>query len=281
MEWLLAHADEPLPEPALAQPESDPSAEVAKSIKCNDCGKLFTSHSEVEFHATKTGHENFCESTEEKRPLTEEEKREQLRKLEEKMRQKRLEREEKDRQEALERERLRIKSGKELTAAKKKMEETEMRKIMEQRQRDKLEDKLARQRVKDQIEQDKLARRARFGGAGATEPSASAPGPSPAPAPAPASAPAPAPAPQRDYSQTRLQIRLTDGQSITQTFGAKEQLSAVRLYVDMNRTDGCGEFSLMTNFPKKVFSDEDYEKPLDVLGLVPSAVLIVTRSAVH
>lgn len=43
-----------------------------------------------------------------------------MRKLEEKMKQKRLEREEKEKQEALEREKLRIKSGKEMTAAKKK-----------------------------------------------------------------------------------------------------------------------------------------------------------------
>lgn len=32
----------------------------------------------------------------------------------------------------------------------------------------------------------------------------------------------------------------------------------------------------MTNFPKKVFTDEDYKQSLDALRLVPSAVLIVT-----
>lgn len=34
----------------------------------------------------------------------------------------------------------------------------------------------------------------------------------------------------------------------------------------MNRTDGSEPFSMMTNFPKRVFNEEDYEKPLDVLG---------------
>lgn len=63
-----------------------------------------------------------------------------------------------------------------------------------------------------------------------------------------------------------LQIRLTNGQALTHTFGAKEQLSAVRLYVELNRTDGAGPFSLMTSFPRKVFSDDDYDKPLDLLG---------------
>ena len=33
----------------------------------------------------------------------------------------------------------------------------------------------------------------------------------------------------------------------------------------------------MTNFPKKVFSAEDYDKPLDMLGLVPAAAVIVMK----
>lgn len=57
-----------------------------------------------------------------------------------------------------------------------------------------------------------------------------------------------------------------NGSALTQTFSSKEQLSAVRLYVEMNRTDGDQPFSLMTSFPRKIFSTEDYEKPLDVLG---------------
>lgn len=64
-----------------------------------------------------------------------------------------------------------------------------------------------------------------------------------------------------------LQIRLTNGKTLTQSFGSKEQLSAVRLFVEMNRTDDCGPFNLMTNFPKKVFTEEDYDVPLDVLGM--------------
>ena len=40
----------------------------------SSCGKLFQTNEEVEFHAVKSGHSNFSESTEEKKPLTEEEK---------------------------------------------------------------------------------------------------------------------------------------------------------------------------------------------------------------
>ena len=63
------------------------------------------------------------------------------------------------------------------------------------------------------------------------------------------------------------QIRLTNGQALTHVFGAKEQLAAVRLYIQLNRTDGEGAFTLMTSFPRKVFTDGDMEKPLSELGV--------------
>lgn len=117
MEWLLAHADDPEPSagytiagatttsepPANPAPASDPatsteepSEQEAKSLKCDECGKLFKNQDEMEFHAAKTNHSSFSESTEEKKPLTEEEKRAQMALLEERMKQKRKEREEKE-----------------------------------------------------------------------------------------------------------------------------------------------------------------------------------------
>ena len=51
-----------------------------------------------------------------------------------------------------------------------------------------------------------------------------------------------------------------------QTFKSKEPLSAVRLYIQLNRDDVPSSnlpVKLMTNFPKKVFTEEDFEKPLD------------------
>ncbi|XP_021919770.1 UBX domain-containing protein 1 isoform X2 [Zootermopsis nevadensis] len=304
---LLAHADESLPtDPSVSseavnsalsqstveqdkqeggsdevtkdeteEPKEATANTVAKSLKCNECSRLFISPLEIEFHAAKTGHNSFFESDEEKRPLTEEEKKEQVKRLEEKMRQKRQEREEAEKREALEKEKLRIRHGKEMVAAKKKLGEDEMKKLVEQHKWEKMEEKMARQRVKEQIEQDKIARRAKFGIAAPTGGTQQMPVTAVELTPQQASL---VQQPTKDYSQTRLQIRLTNGQALTQTFGSKEQLSAVRLYVEMNRTDGSGPFCLMTNFPKKVFSDDDYEKPLDLLGLVPSAVVIVSRT---
>ena len=48
------------------------------------CGKLLRSELEAQTHAARTQHTNFSESTEEIKPLTEEEKKEQLAKLERK-----------------------------------------------------------------------------------------------------------------------------------------------------------------------------------------------------
>lgn len=151
MEWLLAHVDEDVPAASAATPPSEGSTEMkvdesstdggegsasvaeAKSIKCEDCGRLFKTSLEVEFHATKSGHANFSESTEEKKPLTEEEKKAQLKLIEEKIARKRIEREEKEKQEALEKERMRIKSGKDMTEIKRLHEEAEMKKIVRKR----------------------------------------------------------------------------------------------------------------------------------------------------
>lgn len=153
MEWLLAHGDEEIPanwnsgespasaenrqtsgeDAAAAAPSSsgaEPSAgsPVAKSLKCDDCGKVLKDHTEVEYHAAKTGHSNFSESTEEKKALTEEEKKAQLALIEEKLKQKRVEREEREKADALEREKNRIRSGKDMAEAKRRMEELEMKK---------------------------------------------------------------------------------------------------------------------------------------------------------
>ncbi|XP_061729736.1 UBX domain-containing protein 1 [Cydia pomonella] len=289
MEWLLAHADDPVesvghtigsssqPGPAAAEPatatEAPPVSEApaaeAKSFKCDECGKLFKNQDEMEFHAAKTNHSSFSESTEEKKPLTEEEKKAQLALLEERMKQKRKEREERDKAEALERERLRIKSGKDMQDARLRLQEQEMQKLVEQRRREKIEDQKARERVRAQIEADKQARKLAAAGQ---------PVPEAAPAPVAAAAPA-ASVPRASYDQARIQLRLPDGSALAHTFGAKEQLAAVKLYLQMNSQGYAADdsFKLMTTFPKKIFTPEDYEKPLELLGLVPSAVIIVSR----
>ena len=59
--------------------------------------------------------------------------------------------------------------------------------------------------------------------------------PATAPAPAPAAAPA-APAAKKEYTEAKIQIRQSTGQPLVHSFGVKESLAAVRLYVEMNRS---------------------------------------------
>jgi len=294
MEWLLAHQDE-LDDHAEGthvevKKESDEHngaeksdvdelqalteelAAEAKCIKCDECNKKFRTDSEIEFHAVKTGHQSFSESAEEIKPLSEEERKEQMRKLESIIKQRRQEKAEQEKKEALEREKSRRRTGQELTQARQKLQEEEIRHMAEMKRREKMEDKLARQRVLDEIERDKQRRKEKFGMGGA-----SAPTPAPNPIPAPVVMSPPASSSNQTFDECKLQIRLTNGQCLTQTFSPNEELAAVRLFVEMNRTDGSGAFSLMTNFPKKVFSESDMQSSLCSLGLVPSAVLIVSK----
>ncbi|GBL99351.1 UBX domain-containing protein 1-B [Araneus ventricosus] len=298
MEWLLAHSDvnEPVPQDTFTDGEkseglqtqmevtesaNDDHSEAAKaldaelaaqakSLKCDECNKKFRTDSEVEFHAVKTGHQSFSESSEEFKPLSEEEKKEQIKKLETIIKQRRAEREEQEKKEALEKEISRRKTGQEITQVRQKMQEQEMKQLAEAKRREKLEAKEARQRVLEQIERDKQARREKF----------NMPNPNP-PATSPIEPPkaivTPVTPPTENYDQTRIQVRMMNGECLTHTFSPNEELAAVRLFVQMNHSDGSIPFSLMTNFPKKVFTEEDMNTPLSKLGLVPSAVIIVCK----
>ncbi|XP_077997444.1 UBX domain-containing protein 1-like [Glandiceps talaboti] len=303
MDWLLEHSEDPdIDEPyqapqghklgdtpksgegdsetttttaaAAAAEEEESTVQQPLSLKCEDCGKLLKTELDVQAHAARTGHQNFSESTEEIKPLTEEEKREQRAKVEAKIKERREQRQAQEKKEALDKEKSRRAQGKTLTSMKEKYEMDELKKIAAEKKREKMEEKLARQRVKEQIAMDRAERAAK------SNPSATETQPTLAAAsPAMAAAASGEPAPKKEYNETRLQIRLPNGSALTNTFQAGEQLAAVRLFVQLNRTDGSTDpFSLMTTFPRKVFTEEDMEKPLKELGLVPSAVVMVSKS---
>lgn len=63
---------------------------------CNECGKKFRSQAQAEFHASKSQHTDFSESTEEIAPLTEEEKKQKLEELRQKLAAKRAVQSEQD-----------------------------------------------------------------------------------------------------------------------------------------------------------------------------------------
>lgn len=82
-----------------AQDEENPAlqpGEEPRSLVCNECGKKFRGQSQAEFHASKSGHVDFAESTEELAPLTEEQKKEKLAALRDKLAAKRAGQSEQD-----------------------------------------------------------------------------------------------------------------------------------------------------------------------------------------
>ena len=58
----ISEADAAAIAAAMAEEEA---GSAAKSLKCTDCGKLFKNADLANYHAEKSGHENFEESVEE------------------------------------------------------------------------------------------------------------------------------------------------------------------------------------------------------------------------
>lgn len=103
LEWLEANQDKSLEEIKAAQAEKADEegpplqpGEEPRSLVCNECGKKFRSQAQAEFHASKSQHVDFSESTEEIAPLTEEQKKERLAELREKLAAKRAVQSEQD-----------------------------------------------------------------------------------------------------------------------------------------------------------------------------------------
>ncbi|XP_054595110.2 UBX domain-containing protein 1 isoform X1 [Nothobranchius furzeri] len=269
MDWLMEHENDPdIDEPYV------PPAE-------NVLGGTTDSQSSIE-QPTIEGTENLSEEFLDpediealKRPMTEEERREQVKRLEELMRVKQAERRERERAEEVEKEKQRRKQGQELQQIRQKLQDDDMKKLADQRRREKMEDKLARQRVKEKIARDREERAQKFGG-GASSSTAASTQPTP---PSPSSPTSQGPPPtKKEYDESRIQVRLLDGSTITAVFKAQEPLAAVRVYVQMNGNTPEGQdFTLLSPYPRHIYTEMDMEKPLKELGLVPSAVLVVTK----
>ncbi|GMR30690.1 hypothetical protein PMAYCL1PPCAC_00885, partial [Pristionchus mayeri] len=277
MEWLVSgqsdeHMDTepsatavaPAAGSAPSTASSAPSA-AATSFKCNDCGKLMRNEHMMMFHASKSGHENFEESTEAIKPLTEEEKKEQAAKLKEKIAESMKLKAGLEAKEKVEREKKRVQEGKLMLERNEKRKEMEQLAAIAQRKREKEEEQAAKKRVLDQIKADREARKAHAAGL-----------PPPEPKPAPSSAPV-APVEKKDYKEAVIQIRLPTGEAIKNTFPADSQLSAVRQWLETTKPE-LVPFALLQPFPRKLMTEEDFTASLSSNGMVPSGSLVVTRS---
>lgn len=250
------------------------AGEQARSMVCNDCGKKFRGMSQAQFHAEKSGHDDFAESAEELAPLTEEEKAARLQELREKLAAKRAGQQKEDKEQQRRNDEIRRKHTKENEDAKEELRRKEQVKEAAAKRQEKLDDAAAKKRIKEQIEADKRARKqkAEEEKAMRANPDAYNPG---APAggagglAAATAAPAKAAA---NHSEARLRLQ-TSGGNVMKTLPAETTLFEVAHA--LAEESGVQVSSFTQNFPKKVWDQGDFGMTLKEAGLVPSAALIV------
>ncbi|KAI1502815.1 DNA-binding protein [Biscogniauxia marginata] len=274
MDWLEKTQDTPLEE-LLEEEKSGPNVAkaedgtVAMSLVCNECGKKFRSQGEAEFHAGKSGHADFAESTEAIAPLTEEEKKQRLEELRERLKAKRANKSVEEKEEQRRNEKIRQKATRETEDLKEEQQRKEQIKEAAKKRQEKLADLEAKNRVKAQIEADKQARRQKAEEAKAAREGRAIPAATTASAPAPAAAARPA----ANHNETRLRLQ-TPGGNIMKTLPAETTLFEVAQQLETEK--GLTITKFVQNFPRKQWEkNPDFGLTLKEAGLVPSAVLIV------
>jgi len=246
----------------------------AKSIRCLQCDKLFKNVDLANYHAEKSGHDQFEESTEEIKPLTEEEKKQKLEDLRKRMGEKRARKAAEDAKEEAANLAIRRKAGKDMGQIKEDLAAKQAIKEAEAKRREKQEEAKARAAVKAQIEADKRERAAKAAREKALR-EGKAP---PAEAAASVSKPAAVPGEKREFKETRLQIRLASGGTpYTTTLPSDATLREVAEYLaGQTLAVDADTVTFSLTFPRKQFSQADFSRTLKDLGLTPSAVLIAS-----
>ncbi|KAI0595909.1 DNA-binding protein [Biscogniauxia sp. FL1348] len=273
LEWLEKTQDTPLEE-LLEEEESGPKIAkaddgvVAMSLVCNECGKKFRSQGEAEFHANKSGHADFAESTEEIAPLTEEEKKQRLQELRERVKAKRANQAEADKEEQKRNEKIRQKATQESQDMKEELQRKEQIKEAAKKRQEKLADLEAKKRVKAQIEADKEARRRKAEEAKAAKEGRAVPAAAAATTSAPATT-----RPAATHNEARLRLQ-TSGGEVRKTLPAETTLFEVAQQLETE--NGLTVTKFVQNFPRKEFKGNlDFGLSLKEAGLVPSAALVV------
>ncbi|KAI9829003.1 MAG: hypothetical protein M1832_000026 [Thelocarpon impressellum] len=282
LEWLEVNQDKSLEEIKAPAPhnEDDPTAEPpdlkpgeqARSLVCNECGKRFRSQAQAEFHASKTEHVDFAESTEEMAPLTEEEKKAKLEELRVKLAEKRAGQTVAQKEEQKRNEAIRRKSTKETADLKEDLRKKEQLKEAAAKRKEKQAEVAAKERIRQKIKTDQEERRLKAQKDKA-EREGRAPPPEPAAAPLPTTSGPVASKPASAYSEARLRLQTPTG-NLQKSFPVETTLFEVAAAIE--EESGVAVQSFTVNYPKKTFSQGiDFGQSLKEAGLVPSAALIV------
>lgn len=294
LEWLEKNQDKSIDEIKEDEEAEGPAltpGEEARSLVCNECGKKFRSHAQAEFHASKSQHTDFSESTEELAPLTDEQRQARLQELRERLAAKRAVQSEQDKVDQKRNEvrellslpdpviqanqvlsqEIRRKANKDSQDVKEELDRKQRLKEAEQKKKDKMADIEAKQRVKARIEADKQERRLRAEREKA-ERAGVAPPAQPAPVPAATTSGPVASKPASAYTETRLRFQTPKG-NIMKTVPVTTTLFEVA--AALKQEDGVEVQSFVQNFPRKVFNAEFFGESLKDLGLIPSASLVI------
>ncbi|PPJ58792.1 hypothetical protein CBER1_08215 [Cercospora berteroae] len=276
IDWLDKNADRNI-EQLKADEAEDAEApqlepgETARSMICNECQKKFRSMAQAQFHAEKSGHTDFAESTEEIAPLTEEEKKAKLAELREKAAERKAQQAVEEKKEQKRNEEIRRKHTKESDDAKEELARKEQIKEAAKKRQEKADDIAAKKRIKDKIEADKAARKAKIEEEKRMRENPAAYNPGAATAPSSAAAAA-APAKVVNHSEARLRLQTPSG-NVMKTMPAETTLFEVAEAIKHEK--GTDVTSFTQAFPRKTWSYEDFGLTLKEAGLVPSAALVV------
>ncbi|XP_032682425.1 UBX domain-containing protein 4 [Odontomachus brunneus] len=219
--------------------------------------------------ASNTNNENNNEklqkNTEDKQDvqnneLTTEEKLERARKLIEVQRKQRVEQEMKKEQE---REVERRKRGRDVQKMRQTQQELEIKQACEERMREKVAEAAAREKVRQQIVQDKLERKQKeLALQGQLQQQQQCQQEQPKQNPI-------------SSNTARIQFRLPSGSTHTGQFEPSSTVRTLRNYVVENIELPSRQFSMSTSFPRRILTNEENDKTLLELELVPTAVILI------
>jgi UBX domain-containing protein 1/4 len=273
IDWLDKNQEKTMEElkevDASAEPPALNPGEQAQSLVCDDCGKKFRSVAQAEFHASKSGHENFSESTEEIKALTEEEKKARLEEMRARLAEKKSAQAEQDKIDRKKNEQIRMKATKENQDIKEELQKKERLKEAQKKKQEKLDEAEAKRKVLAKLEADKAERRRK-----AEAEKAARAGQAPPPvaeSSGPTSSGPTTSKPASAYNETRLALQGPTGR-IMKAFPVETTLFEVAHAL---QADGIEVNSFTQNFPKKVFDKTDFGMTLKEAGMVPSAALII------
>jgi UBX domain-containing protein 1/4 len=279
IDWLDKNADKSIDDikeeqAAAAGDAADAAAGTQPmSMVCNECGKKLRNMAAVQFHAEKSGHEDFSESTEELAPLTEDEKKAKLEELRAKLAEKRAKQSEEDKAANKRNEEIRKKHTKENDDAKEELQRKEQIKEAQKKRQEKLDDLAAKKRIKEKIEADKAERKRkaeeekakRANPAAFNNPRAPTAGSNGSGLAAALQQPTTA----KDYKEARLRFEIAPGRNITKTFPVTMTLFEVAHALQEDEGMEVNQFT----FLRKKFERSDFGQTLEEAQMVPSAAL--------